>query len=208
MSRSCGRHAKKSRGHGVLGFIITLVLVAAVIGAILIFFTGEDMSGLKGTVYGWLYPKKFSEQVEKYSAEFKVDKNLIYAVIKTESGFRPDVESQAGAVGLMQLMPETFDWLQESLDGEITHTSADLKDPDINVRYGTYFLSTLLSDYNGNIRTAAAAYNAGFSSVDSWLDDPQYSPDGKTLTNIPYKETADYADKVEKAYRIYGKLYP
>ena len=208
MSRRGGRHAKKSRGHGILGFIITLIIVVAIVGAIMIFFTGEDMSGLKGTVYGWFYPQKYTEQVEKYSAEFNVDKNLIYAVIRTESGFRAEVESQAGAVGLMQLMPDTFTWLQESLDGEITHTSSDLKDPDVNVRYGTYFLSMLLSDYNGNVRTAAAAYNAGFSNVDEWLNNTAYSPDGKTLTNIPYKETADYADRVTEAYRIYGKLYP
>lgn len=208
MSRSAGRHAKKSHGHGILGFVITLILIVAILGAIMFFFTGDDMSGLKGTVYGWFYPQKYTEQVEKASAEFKVDKNLVYAVIRTESGFRAEVESQAGAVGLMQLMPETFTWLQESLDGEITYTAESLKDPAVNVRYGTYFLSMLMDDYNGNIRTAAAAYNAGSSAVDSWLADSAYSSDGKTLTAIPYKETSDYADSVEEAYRIYAKLYP
>ncbi len=207
MSKSSGRHARvKKKNKAVL--IVTLTLIVVLGGFSIYFLVSGDRDGLKGKVNNMIYPKKYSEQVERYADEFKVDKNLIYAVIRTESGFRPEAESHAGALGLMQLMPETFDWLQESLDGEIAYATEELTDPDINVRYGTYFLSMLMADYDGNIRTVAAAYNAGFSNVDDWLKDSAYSPDGKNLTTIPYSETADYADKVEEAYNMYGKLYP
>ncbi len=201
------RQTRRKKGHGVLGFFLTLILVLAILGAIVFFFTGDAMNGLKGKVYSAIYPQKYTAEVERSAAEFGVDKNLIYAVIRTESGFRPEVESHAGAVGLMQLMPSTFEWLQESLDGEISHDVTALTDPGINVRYGTYFLSMLLKDYDGNVRTAAAAYNAGFVAVNGWLEDPACSSDGKTLSAIPYEETASYADKVEEAYEMYKKIY-
>lgn len=208
MSRYKGRYGRReTRGHGALGFILTLVLILAAFAVFWFFFTGDNMSGLKGNVYKFFYPQKFSEQVQRSSKEFGVDEALIYSVIKNESGFRPEVESHAGAVGLMQLMPETFNWLQERLDGEITRDSSALKDPDINIRYGTYFLSMLLKDYGGDIHTVAAAYNAGSSTVDGWLSDPQYSSNGVSLSRIPYEETSRYADRVEKTYVMYKNLY-
>ena len=190
-----------------MGFILTLIIILAVFAVFFFFFTGDNMSGIKGNVFKLFFPQKFSEQVERSSKEFGVDEALIYSVIKNESGFRPEVESHAGAVGLMQLMPSTFDWLQEKLDGEITHDVTALKNPDINIRYGTYFLSILLERYGGDIRTVSAAYNAGTSAVDGWLGDAQYSSNGTTLTRIPYDETSHYADKVEKTYEMYKKLY-
>lgn len=190
-----------------MGFILTLIIILAVFDVFFFFFTGDNMSGIKGNVFKLFFPQKFSEQVERSSKEFGVDEALIYSVIKNESGFRPEVESHAGAVGLMQLMPSTFDWLQEKLDGEITHDVTALKNPDINIRYGTYFLSILLERYGGDIRTVSAAYNAGTSAVDGWLGDAQYSSNGTTLTRIPYDETSHYADKVEKTYEMYKKLY-
>ena len=208
MSRHSGRHSRReTKGHGALGFILTLIIILAAFAVIVFFFTGDSMGGLKGNVYKWFYPQKYSEQVERSSKEFGVDEALIYSVIKNESGFRPEVESHAGAVGLMQLMPSTFEWLQERLDGEISHDVSALTNPDINIRYGTYFLSILLESYGGDIRTAAAAYNAGTSTVDGWLSDPQYSSNGSTLTRIPYEETSNYADRVEETYKMYKDLY-
>ncbi len=203
------RHYRKreTRGHGVLGFFITLILVLAILAAAVFFFSGDGMSGLKGKVYSWFYPQKYTAEVKASAAEFGVDEALIYAVIRTESGFRPEVVSHAGAVGLMQLMPETFEWLQNSHDGSVTRTTADLTDPAVNIRYGTCFLSMLLRDYNGDVRTAAAAYNAGSTTVDGWLGDTRYSSDGRHLSLIPYEETSNYADKVAEAYEMYKKLY-
>ena len=178
------RDRRETKGHGALGFFITLILIIAAFAVYFFFFTGDNMSGIKGKVYGFFYPQKYSQQVAAESKEFGVDEALIYSVIRTESGFRPEVESHAGAVGLMQLMPDTFNWLQEKLDGEVKHDVSALKDPNV-----------------------AAAYNAGTTTADNWLGDPKYSADGISLKVIPYEETSHYADKVVKTYDMYKKLY-
>ena len=207
MSSYRSRHSQEKKGHGALGFFIVFVLIIFVLVMVFFFLTDSSLKGPKGKFFSIIYPQKYTEQVEKNAKEFDVDEALIYAVIRTESGFREDVESSAGAVGLMQLMPSTFDWLQESLDGEITYSSDALKDPDINIRYGTYLLSVLLKQYDNDVDTAVAAYNAGTTTVDGWLQDSSCSPDGKTLTNIPYEETATYVQRVEESREIYQKLY-
>ena len=190
-----------------MGFFITFVLIIFVLVMVFFFLSDSSLKGAKGKVYSFIYPQKYTEQVEKYASEFGVDEALVYAVIRTESGFREDVESHAGAIGLMQLMPSTFDWLQESLEGEITYSSDSLTDPDINIRYGTYYLSILLNQYDNDVNTAVAAYNAGTTTVDGWLQDSSCSTDGKTLTKIPYEETDNYVERVESTYDIYKKLY-
>ena len=206
MSRHKSRHGRETKGHGAIGFLITFVLLLFV--GVMVFFFVSDTSykGVKGKVYSVLYPRQYEQEVRKAAAEFNVEEPLIYAVMRTESGFRPEVESAVGAQGLMQLMPSTFDDLQNDLEGGVVYSTDSLSDPEINIRYGTYLLSKLLEKY-GSIPTAAAAYNAGPANVDSWLEDPSISPDGKTLTNIPYEETSSYVEKVTDAYQMYQNLY-
>ena len=200
------RHSHKTRGHGAIGFLVTFGLLLFV-GVLVFFFVSDtNYKGTKGKVYKYFYQQQYGEQVHKYATEFGVEESLVFAVIRTESGFQADAESSAGAQGLMQLMPSTFDWLQESLDGQVIYTTDSLKDPDINIRYGTYLLSVLHKKYS--VRdTAVASYNAGTTTVDGWLEDPNISPDGNTLTNIPYEETATYVERVGHAYELYQKLY-
>jgi soluble lytic murein transglycosylase len=206
MSRYASRHSRDTKGHGALGFLVTFVLIVFVIVMVFFFLSDTSYKGARGKIYGMFYQQKYAAQVEKYAKEFNVEEPLIYSVIRTESGFRPEVESHAGAMGLMQLMPSTFDDLQNRLDGEVRYGADSLLDPDINVRYGTYLLSQLLQKY-GNIPTAAAAYNAGPAAVDGWLSDGACSTDGKTLTRIPYEETEKYVARIEHAYDLYKKLY-
>ncbi|MFU0833636.1 MAG: Lytic transglycosylase domain-containing protein [Oscillospiraceae bacterium] len=151
-----------------------------------------------------LYPLRYTEYVEKYAQEYNLDPALVYAVIRSESNFNADAESRSGALGLMQLMPDTFQWLQES-ENE-SYSDENLLQPDINIRYGCRYLSMMLEKY-GVLRTALCAYNAGTGTVDSWLKDPQLSPDGKNLSKIPYPETENYANAVETSYAKYQKLY-
>lgn len=107
----------------------------------------------------------------------------------------------------MQLMPYTFEWLQNYYDGEITMDTESLYDPDTNIKYGTMFLAFLLDRYEGCEETAVAAYNAGFGAVDEWLNDSNYSSDGLTLDYIPYAETSQYVIKVETAKENYIDVY-
>ena len=201
------RYEKTGRkGHGCCGGIFTLILVCLVIVALLAFST-DVLDSAKTRVLMEFYPQTYSDKVEEYSLEYGVDEALVYAVIRTESGFRADVESSAGARGLMQIMPETFEWLQNMKKGQIIYSADDLFSPEINIDYGTYFLSYLLTHYDGNEMLAVAAYNAGMTNVDNWLYDEAYSTNGITLSDIPYEETAQYVERVEKTKTMYESLY-
>lgn len=149
------------------------------------------------------YPREYSDIVTKYSSEYGVPENVIYAVIRTESSFDSGAKSSAGALGLMQIMPSTFDWLV-SLTQENYETGM-LYDPETNIKYGTYLLSYLYLRYN-DWETVYAAYNGGATNVDKWLADTSVCENGK-LVNIPIAETAKYVKKVASSAEKYKELY-
>ena len=195
-----------NKGHGCCGGIFTLLLVLVAIVALL-FYTTDVLGDIEKKVMMQFYPIEYAEYVEYYSEYYSVREPLVYAVIRTESGFRAEVESSVGAVGLMQIMPDTFDWLQ-SLEGDSqVYPSDALKSPEVNIKYGTYYLSILLDHYNGVEQLAVAAYNGGISNVDSWLEDERYSSDGVTLSDIPFVETSQYVERVENTKAMYESLY-
>lgn len=197
------KEPKKSKGCCGVIFVLCILLVAAII--VLLCFT-DVLDSQKHHAMALLYPKRYNEYVERYCGEFHVEEPLVYSVIKNESGFDADAGSDAGAQGLMQIMPETFDWLQTKLDGDVTHSTDELKDPGTNIKYGTYLLSFLKDRYQSE-DTAIAAYNAGFTIVDEWLEDSQYSDDGVHLKYIPYEETENYVKKVTDAKAKYQEIY-
>ena len=152
-----------------------------------------------------MYPIQYQEWVEQYSQEYGVPKSLVYSVIRSESSFRPDAESSVGARGLMQITEQTFQWAQmrHNLTEE---TFDDLFDPQINIRYGTYILSLLLEEF-GSVQNALCAYHVGWGVTQEWLADPEITPDGTTITNIPYGDTRAYVRKVLDTQEIYRELY-
>lgn len=178
--------------------IAALVTAFALLIGVSVFFAGK-------TAYKAAYPCKYTFEIEKYADEYDVPRALLFAVIHTESGFDPNAVSSAGALGLTQITPETFHWLQTKT-GETLPDSA-LYEPEVSVRYGALFYSMLLSEFGGDIRTAVAAYHAGRGQVNAWLRDGQYSADGKTLDSIPSRDTNHYVYKVTKAINIYNNLY-
>lgn len=194
------------KGHGCCGSIFTFFVVIIAIIALL-FFTTDVLGGVKSKVMKHFYPQDYSQYVTMYAQKYDVDEALVYSVIRTESGFRSEVESSAGAIGLMQIMPDTFEWLQTLLEGEVIYDDSALVDPQINIEYGTYFLSFLLDHYDDKELLAVAAYNGGVANVDSWLSDEQYSSDGITLDDIPYNETAQYVKRVQNTKAVYETLY-
>ncbi len=150
------------------------------------------------------YPTGYSEIVSENAETFELDEALLYALIKTESGFDENAVSSVGAKGLTQITPETFRWLQTKTNESYAEDA--LFDPEISIYYGAYFLDMLLEEF-GNTETALAAYHAGRGKVNEWLADPRYSPDGKTLESIPYEDTAGYVKKVIKNYKKYNEIY-
>lgn len=145
-------------------------------------------------------PMKYSEQVEKYSAEFSLDKYLVYAVISTESGFDANAESGAGAQGLMQLMPATAEWINEKYS--LNEDADNLFDADTNIRLGCAYLSYLFFRFKNDEKKVICAYNGGEGNVKKWI-----SEYGDSLPVIPYEETRKYLKKVTVRYEIYKALY-
>ncbi len=142
------------------------------------------------------YPLRYSTIVRAHAHNYDLNPALLAAVIDEESKFRADAKSSAGAVGLMQLLPDTAKGIAIHTGGSKFVTS-DLYDPEINVRYGAWYLHHLLQKY-GDERLALAAYNAGQQNVDSWR------AEGK---DIQFPETRAYVDKVERLKGIYRRTY-
>ena len=150
------------------------------------------------------HPLPYYETVSLYASEYAVPAEIIYAVMNTESSFKSDALSAKGAIGLMQITPETFDWLCTKA-GEKDANPELLYNPEINIKFGTYFLNLLYTEF-GVWDTVFAAYNAGRGKVGEWLKNPEYNNNGK-IVNIPYPETAAYVEKVGRAVLVYKKLY-
>lgn len=177
-----------------------LLLLAAVAVAVVLLRFGCDR------FLHAAYPDTYRETVLAAAEEYDLPPSLIFAVIHTESSFRPDAVSTAGAVGLMQVTEDTLDWAVMRTDGDTSLTVNDLTDPTVNIHTGACVLS-LLSDMFENGDTVLAAYNAGMGNVKEWLSDSRYSADGVTLTAIPFQETDRYVAKVRHAQNMYQTLY-
>lgn len=175
-----------------------IAMLLAVITLLCVFYFGS-VSVLKT-----LYPVRFADYVETYSAENNLSPFFVYAVIECESGFDPEAVSHVGATGLMQIMPDTFHWISSRLGEERDYSQATV--PEISVKYGCHLYGYLMNKYE-NEETALAAYHAGVGNTDKWLKDERYSADRKSLHTIPFPTTAKYVKKVIRTKNIYEKLY-
>lgn len=157
--------------------------------------------------YRAAYPIRYREAVEREAEVSGLDPALVYAVIRSESGFAPAAQSPVDARGLMQLTPDTFQWVRYRLGEEGGVPSEVLYQPEENVRYGCANLGLLLREFGGEAE-ALAAYHAGRGSVSRWLEDSRYSGDGESLDVIPYGDTNRYVKKVLETREVYHRLYP
>lgn len=186
---------KSPREKNPTDFFLAILLVFSLLAAI---YFGS-VSILKT-----LYPRRYIDFVEIYSQSNNLSEEFVLAVIECESGFDKDAVSYLGAEGLMQIMPETFQWLQEKRGEKLPEES--IFDPETAIDYGCYFYGMLMNQFEDEA-TAVAAYHAGAAQVEKWLSDSQYSADGKTLTDIPYPSTKKYVEKVMRVKNIYNRLY-
>lgn len=141
------------------------------------------------------FPRKYTACIAAACREFSVEENLVRGVIHTESKYRPDARSHAGAVGLMQLLPSTAQWVADTL-GEPT-LADDLTDPAANIRLGTAYLAYLLRKYEPT--DAIAAYNAGEGNLRKWQSEQR--------SDYAFGETRTYVKRVRRARKAYGILY-
>ena len=184
-----------------------VVVIVLAISIALGFLADLALTKIEQAIYP--KPQEYTDFVKKYAHEYNVSEELVYAVIKTESGFDSSAVSIKGAIGLMQMMPSTFEWLTNDIMREHLDRGM-LYDPETNIKYGTYYLSRLYNRF-GDWDTAIAAYNGGEGNVSKWLEDSRYSDDGLKLNTdkIPdnFRETRNYVKKVNKALEKYRELY-
>lgn len=155
--------------------------------------------------YKAAFPVKYEAGVMLQGELAGVSPALLFAVIRTESGFDPLAESYVPARGLMQLTQETFEWVRYRIgDGEhITYD--DMFDPETNIRYGAQLLR-LLQDEFGSVQGSLSAYHMGWGTVKGWLKNPDYT-DNSGLAIIPSSTARRYVDKVLHTEEIYNELY-
>ncbi len=170
------------------------ITFSAILGSILVFTFCY-------VAYFWIkYPLNYRDSITLRSKQFNLEPELVASVINAESGFDKGAVSSKGAVGLMQLMPKTAVFVGDML-GENVDTKS-LTQSDTNIKLGCCYLEYLKEKFEDE-KVVLASYNAGEGVVSRWLADKRFSPDGKTLTEIPYKETREYIKKVQQGKSIY-----
>ena len=143
-----------------------------------------------------MYPTKYKNYVVRYSEQFGLESALVYAVIKTESEFKPRAVSSAGARGLMQIIPSTGKWIASEFGEDFNEES--LFDPETNIKYGCFYLKYLFDKF-GDVGAVICGYNAGETAVKNWLNGDGKIDSGK----ISYLETKRYYSKVLGSYNVY-----
>ena len=148
------------------------------------------------------YPLRYLDIIQECAIEYGLQPELICAVIHAESKFNKDAISNKGAGGLMQITESTAYWLAPKM-GASDFEYGQIFDPKTNINFGCYYLSTLEQQY-GDMNVALCAYNAGSGNIDQWLQNPEFSNDGKSLKEIPFRETQEYIKRVTSNRKIYN----
>jgi len=168
------------------------------------FLVGLIVAGCLAFFYGYWTPFPYQPTVVAQARANHLSPYFVAAVIRVESRFRHDAVSQRGAVGLMQLIPSTAEWISLKTKTPLT---TKLTDPSTSIRLGSWYLRYLLNTYHQNPILALAAYNGGPETVDEWLAHGVLSPHENGYSRIPYPETANFVRRVDEFERIYEVMY-
>lgn len=176
-------------------WIVLMAVVLAIAVSFGIFLVAQRVS----------YPLKYQDQIEQMARKYDLEPSLIFGVIHTESRMNPQAVSPVGAVGLMQIMPDTGQWIAQKLNWE-DFEEEQLKMPEKNLELGCWYLRYLLDRFDADINAVLAGYNAGPNRVAQWLQNEAYTTNGK-LTTIPNKDAEQYVERVLHAKEKYQSLY-
>ncbi|MDY3973356.1 lytic transglycosylase domain-containing protein [uncultured Veillonella sp.] len=179
----------------------TLLALAAVILGMYYAVIGEPYLARM-----YAYPLEHRELVHAQARANNVPFSLVAAVILAESKFDESAQSAPGAMGLMQLMPDTAHWIAEQM-GRPAMTDVDIREPETNIKLGTWYLSYLLKEFKGNEILALAAYNAGRGHVEEWMQTYGWDDQFNRIDEIPFAETREYVNTVLKNKEHYEQLY-
>lgn len=199
--RQTKRRRRRNRGGlRLLGVAIIAMLVLAIAG-LGVWLLWEQRP--ETTIM--TYPMEYEELIRRYAADNGLEPAYVAAVVLAESSYRADAVSSVNAQGLMQILPSTGEWLSGKFSE--TYVEGCLFDPETNLRYGCWYLGWLMDRYDGEMSCASSAYHQGQGTVDGWLQNPEYSDDGKTLKLIPSDTTRTYVDRILKYYEKYEEIY-
>ena len=199
---------KKKKYSDVRIFLVTalavtfLIVLAACIYLVLSRANGSLLDFGK-SVRAKTYRLEYSDLVEEASKKYGLEEARIYAVMLVESSFRPEAVSEAGAVGLMQMLPATYESL--CLKRGVEYNPEDLKDPATNIDFCCEYL-VYLKEQMGSWDMTHLAYHAGIGRVNGWLADPECSADGITVDRIPSSVSAKYVERINAAYFVYKEV--
>jgi soluble lytic murein transglycosylase len=175
------------------------VAVAVVVGVVLVAPLARK------AVNDLSLPLQYQSLIRRQAAAKHLDPALVAAVIYAETKFDPRTSS-AGAEGLMQILPQTAEYLAHR-SGATTFTTADLGTPQVNIAYGSYYLRYLMDEYHGSTVLALAAYNGGEANVDHWIAQARARGQRLTIARIPFPETRAYVQRVLQAQGNYRRTY-
>ncbi|MGK7949344.1 MAG: transglycosylase SLT domain-containing protein [Xenococcaceae cyanobacterium] len=165
----------------------------------------EQWEALRQTSQYWqaLFPMPFSESILNWSQQRQLNPLLVISLIRQESRFEPEIQSSAGALGLMQVMPGTGQWIAE----QIQQPNYSLTNPEDNINFGTFYLDYTHRKYNNNSMLAVASYNAGPNNVAKWISRYGLSDPDLFVEQIPFPETKGYVESVFENYWNYLLIY-
>ncbi|OXS62748.1 lytic transglycosylase [Cohnella sp. CIP 111063] len=175
-----------------------LMLVVIVLGAL---FIRSDWLGKR------IYPISYQDEIKRNAQHYELDPLLIAAIIRVESNYRLTAVSRKGAVGIMQIMPDTAEWILKQGDfGDITVKDAGSQ-AHAGIALGSWYVKELNRQFKGDLIKSLAAYNAGPGKVRSWLEKGVWDGEERTISDIPYGETRHYVQRVLYYYKKYQDIY-
>ena len=194
-TRAAARSVRRD-GSRIRGVVCLFLLVLVVYGGYRSAWFEEN----------YRFPFPYRPLVETYAASRELDPMLVAAVIQAESKFKPQAVSNQGARGLMQMMPETAQWVARNI-GEEAFFEEHLNEPEISIRFGTWYLASLKKEFSANEVLMLAAYNGGRGNVKQWMNKYGWDMEFADTKQIPFQETRDYVGKVLKYKKRYQELY-
>jgi len=171
------------------------------------YFLENDLSNeIPFQIWKYSFPVHFSSIIKKLANKYQLDSFLIWATIREESHFNRYSESRAGAIGLMQIMLSTGEWIAPKLDYQKFEYDL-LLDPEVNIQFGCWYLNYLKEKFNENYHLIISGYNAGPGITERWIQEIGLDDIDYFVENIPYAETTEHIKKVMRAYLIYKIIY-
>lgn len=155
----------------------------------------------------WIYPIHYEQDIRISAQNYQIDPYLIAAIIRVESNYQLNRVSKKGALGIMQIMPDTADWIiSQAGFTNVSHEELASR-ADIGIEIGAWYLQSLFRQFDGNRIAVIASYNAGPGHVRKWLNENKWSGEYKTVDQIPFGETRHYIRRVMYYYNKYNQVY-